>query len=63
MYLTGQIEIEIDNMEIYGLIGYPLEHSFSSKFFNLKFQRKGIHAEYPQLRNRGGKRGAPGGAH
>ncbi|HHU96727.1 MAG: shikimate dehydrogenase [Bacteroidota bacterium] len=33
-------------MEIYGLIGYPLEHSFSSKFFNLKFQREGIHAEY-----------------
>ncbi len=33
-------------MEIYGLIGYPLAHSFSSKFFNRKFQREGIHAEY-----------------
>ncbi|MGI6572697.1 MAG: shikimate dehydrogenase family protein [Fermentimonas sp.] len=33
-------------MEIYGLFGYPLAHSFSSKFFNLKFQREGIHAEY-----------------
>ncbi len=33
-------------MEIYGLIGYPLAHSFSSEFFNRKFQREGIHAEY-----------------
>ena len=33
-------------MEIYGLIGYPLAHSFSSEFFNQKFQREGIHAEY-----------------
>ncbi len=33
-------------METYGLIGYPLAHSFSSEFFNQKFQREGIHAEY-----------------
>ncbi len=38
--------IEINDMEIYGLIGYPLAHSFSSEFFNRKFQREGIHAKY-----------------
>lgn len=33
-------------MDIYGLIGFPLAHSFSSRFFNEKFQREGIEAEY-----------------
>ena len=33
-------------MKTYGLIGYPLEHSFSAKFFNEKFQKEGIDAEY-----------------
>ena len=33
-------------MKTYGLIGYPLQHSFSSKFFNEKFQQEGIDAEY-----------------
>lgn len=33
-------------MNLYGLIGYPLQHSFSSKFFNQKFQQEGIDAEY-----------------
>ena len=33
-------------MKIYGKIGYPLQHSFSSKFFNQKFQQEGIDAEY-----------------
>ena len=27
----------------YGLIGYPLSHSFSQKYFNEKFHRDGIH--------------------
>ena len=31
---------------MYGLIGYPLRHSFSSKFFNEKFQKEEIDAEY-----------------
>lgn len=31
---------------IYGLIGYPLGHSFSKGFFTEKFQREGILAEY-----------------
>ncbi|MFO7978775.1 MAG: shikimate dehydrogenase, partial [Bacteroidales bacterium] len=27
---------------LYGLIGYPLGHSFSKKYFDQKFQREGI---------------------
>lgn len=30
----------------YGLIGYPLVHSFSRGYFNQKFQSEGIDAEY-----------------
>ncbi|MFA6864132.1 MAG: shikimate dehydrogenase, partial [Dysgonamonadaceae bacterium] len=33
-------------METYGLIGFPLKHSFSSKFFNKKFKEEKIDAEY-----------------
>ena len=33
-------------METYGLIGFPLKHSFSSKFFNEKFKEESIDAEY-----------------
>lgn len=33
-------------MEKYGLIGYPLKHSFSYKFFGEKFIRENIEAEY-----------------
>lgn len=33
-------------MDKYGLIGYPLEHSFSSGFFNEKFKAEDIDAEY-----------------
>ena len=33
-------------MKTYGLIGYPLEHSFSAKFFNEKFKQERIDAEY-----------------
>lgn len=33
-------------MDKYGLIGYPLGHSFSKDFFNDRFQNEGIHAEY-----------------
>lgn len=31
---------------IYGLIGFPLTHSFSQNFFNQKFESEGINAEY-----------------
>lgn len=31
---------------VFGLIGYPLGHSFSRKFFTEKFQQEGIDAEY-----------------
>ncbi|NDW18354.1 shikimate dehydrogenase [Dysgonomonas sp. 216] len=30
----------------YGLIGYPLKHSFSQRFFTEKFEREEIEAEY-----------------
>ena len=33
-------------MRTYGLIGFPLKHSFSAKFFTEKFAREGIQAEY-----------------
>jgi shikimate dehydrogenase len=33
-------------MDKYGLIGYPLGHSFSISFFNEKFQNEGINATY-----------------
>lgn len=33
-------------MDKYGLIGYPLGHSFSKGFFNEKFQNEDIDAEY-----------------
>lgn len=33
-------------MKKYGLIGYPLIHSFSSGYFNEKFKAEGIDAEY-----------------
>lgn len=34
------------NLKIYGLIGYPLGHSFSKDFFNHKFQDEHISARY-----------------
>ena len=33
-------------MKKFGLIGYPLGHSFSKNFFNEKFQSENIDAEY-----------------
>ncbi len=33
-------------MDLYGLIGYPLEHSFSPDFFKEFFEKKGINASY-----------------
>lgn len=35
-----------DNMRLFGLIGYPLGHSFSKTYFNKKFQAENINAEY-----------------
>lgn len=34
------------NEKIFGLIGYPLGHSFSQTFFNRKFESEGINARY-----------------
>ena len=36
----------MDSKQTFGLIGYPLGHSFSRAFFTEKFQREGIDAEY-----------------
>jgi shikimate 5-dehydrogenase len=33
-------------MNTYGLIGFPLKHSFSAKFFTEKFKRENIDAKY-----------------
>jgi shikimate dehydrogenase len=33
-------------MRLFGLIGHPLEHSFSPGYFREKFQREGIEAQY-----------------
>ena len=33
-------------MRLYGLIGYPLGHSFSVPYFTKKFEREAIKAEY-----------------
>jgi len=33
-------------MRLFGLIGYPLGHSFSASYFNEKFEKEGIDAEY-----------------
>lgn len=38
--------MDIENKSLYGLIGYPLGHSFSQNFFNEKFKSEGINAEY-----------------
>lgn len=35
-----------DIQKIFGLIGYPLGHSFSQNFFNQKFESEGIKAKY-----------------
>src|SRR5690606_38532421 len=34
------------SMKRYGLIGYPLEHSFSKKYFSDKFRKEGIDASF-----------------
>jgi shikimate dehydrogenase len=33
-------------MRRFGLIGYPLTHSFSKKYFEEKFRREGLHCSY-----------------
>ena len=36
-------------MKKYGLLGYPLGHSFSRNYFNQKFEAEKIDAEYPNF--------------
>lgn len=35
--------------KLYGLIGYPLSHSFSKKYFSDKFQKEGIEGSFYEL--------------
>ena len=37
-------------MDKYGLIGYPLGHSFSIGYFNEKFENEGINATYENFK-------------
>ena len=32
----------MDNLKTYGIIGYPLSHSFSKKYFTEKFEKEKI---------------------
>ena len=43
MLFRNKITIDMDK---YGLIGYPLGHSFSISYFNEKFENENIDAEY-----------------
>ena len=36
----------MDPFKLYGLIGFPLGHSFSQQYFNTKFEAEGINAQY-----------------
>ncbi len=36
----------MSQFKLYGLIGFPLGHSFSQQYFNTKFESEGIDAEY-----------------
>ncbi|MCB0557735.1 MAG: shikimate dehydrogenase [Lewinellaceae bacterium] len=36
-------------LHLYGLIGYPLSHSFSKRYFNEKFRREGLESYYYEL--------------
>ena len=36
-------------MKKYGIIGYPLGHSFSPSYFNEKFQNENIDAHYDKF--------------
>ncbi len=38
--------LRLNNMQQFGIIGYPLEHSFSAQYFNDKFAREGVAAVY-----------------
>ena len=44
--LPHPVKTEQDNMDTYGLIGYPLGHSFSRNFFADKFSSENIQAQY-----------------
>ena len=38
----GAQKIEMKHSKVFGLIGYPITHSFSKKYFSKKFEEEGI---------------------
>src|SRR3712207_4989685 len=46
LFLVMATTAEQFSHQVYGLIGFPLVHSFSKDFFNQKFESEGIDAEY-----------------
>lgn len=46
MYASAPLVFIIPMQAEYGLLGYPLTHSFSPAYFNSKFQQEGIDAIY-----------------
>lgn len=44
--IKKDFKVEIEHHKVYGLIGFPLTHSFSKSYFNDKFAAEGIDAEY-----------------
>ena len=49
VFCPTQKETKYDNMKIFGLIGYPLTHSFSPQYFKEKFIRENISDSYYNL--------------
>lgn len=44
--LSGFVHLHASMTDVYGLIGYPLTHSFSAGYFSKKFSAESIHAVY-----------------
>lgn len=40
------MNIHTDRTRLFGLVGFPLDHSFSKDFFNRKFEKEKIDAQY-----------------
>ncbi len=47
--MLEQNEALLDIENLYGLIGYPLSHSFSKKYFTQKFEKEGITNTFYEL--------------
>lgn len=45
-YIRNSCKMDYNHEKLYGLIGYPLGHSFSQNYFNQKFESENIDARY-----------------